>query len=288
MNLEIDTQRILDATLDWLAREGLTIAIVLLAAEIANHFLRMFITRAVNKLLRKRIYPTEKDRKQRAQTLIRLFSTSTRIGIWTFAGIIILINLGIDIGAIIAGAGFFGLAFGIGAQSLIKDVISGIFIVIENQYRVGDIVELNGKSGEVVDITMRVTQLRDIDGNAHFIPNGQINLSTNKSIGYSKINISLNVAYDSDIDKVEKVINETGLELMSNPKFGKYIEEVPEFARIDNFGESSIEIKVFGMVKPGKQWAVSGELRRMLKKSFEKSKIEFAYPQVVVHQKKKD
>jgi len=286
MNLDTNVNNFLSDTVDWLTSNGLTIMIVLLVAEVANHFVKMFISRAVDKLLAKRPYPTETDRKQRAETIKRMFSTSARIAIWTISALVILVQLGADIAAIVAGAGFFGLAFGIGAQSLIQDIISGVFIIIENQYRVGDIVELNGQSGEVVDITMRVTQLRDIDGNAHFIPNGEIKHSTNMSIGYSKINISIGVSYDSDIDKVEKVVNETGQSLLANPEFGKYIEEAPTFARVDNFDDSAIDIRIFGMVKPGRQWLIAGEYRRMLKKAFDKAGIEIPYPQVVVHQKK--
>lgn len=286
MKINIDTEKLVQNSIDWLGSSGLMILIVLIVAEIANHFAKMIISRAVNRLLSSRSYATEKDRKQRAKTLTRMFSTSARIIIWVFAVVFILIQLGVDIAAIVAGAGFFGLAFGIGAQSIIQDILSGIFIIVENQYRVGDIVELNGNSGEVVDITMRITQLRDIDGNAHFIPNGEIKHSINKSFGYSKINMSVNVAYEMDIDKVEKVINQTGQELAKNPEFGKYIEEVPSFARIDNFGDSGVEIKIFGMVSPGKQWKIAGEFRRMLKKNFEKNKIVIPFQQVDIHNRK--
>jgi small conductance mechanosensitive channel len=283
MNLDINFEKIAQDVTNWLSNQGLTIAVVLLVAEICNHFLGKIIARAVDQILSRRHYPSEKDRDQRASTLKRLFGTTSRICIWTISVVVILVQLGVDLTAVIAGAGFFGLAFGIGAQSLIQDVIGGIFIIIENQYRVGDIVEINGQSGEVVDITMRITQLRDIDGNAHFIPNGEIKHAINKSIGFSKIHITLNVAFDTDIEKLEEVINKTGHELVAKPKFGKLIEEAPHFARISEFGESGLEIKIFGVVKPGEQWLVSGEYRKMLKTAFEKAGIEIPYRQVVIH-----
>ncbi len=285
--LDIDYDQILNSVLDWISTKGLTIAVVFLIAEVANHFTKKIISRAVDRLLAKRHYPTEQDRRQRARTLKGMFSAGARIGIWAVAIFIIMVQLGANIGAIVAGAGFLGLAFGIGAQSLIKDVLTGIFIIIENQYRVGDIVELNGQGGQVVDITMRITQLRDLDGNAHFIPNGEIKHSINKSLGYSKINLTIGVAYDTDVDKVEKVINDTGLDLMKDSKFNKLIEEQPKFARVDSFDGLGLNIKVFGKVKPGKQWEVAGEFRRRLKKAFEKSKIDVTYSEIVAHNKKR-
>lgn len=286
MDFNVDIQEVITNVSNWLTTKGLLIAVVIIAAEVVNHFIKMLISRAVDRLLAKRSYPTKQDRKQRAQTLTRMFSTGARIGVWTFAVVVVAVQLGADIGAIVAGAGFLGLAFGIGAQSLIKDVLTGIFIVIENQYRVGDIVELNDQSGEVVDITMRITQLRDIDGNAHFIPNGQITHAINKSIGFSKINLLVNVAYDTNVDKVEKIINETARKLQARPEFGKYIVETPYFARVDGFGDSGMQIRIFGIVKPGKQWDVSGEFRRMLKTEFDKAGIEIPYPQLVIRNTK--
>lgn len=283
--MNIDTNNLIDNVIDWITKEGATIAIILIVAEIINHIIKKVVSRVVDNILAKRKYPTEQDRSQRAKTLKRMFGAASRLMVWLVAIIYILVELGVDVAAIVAGAGFLGLAFGIGAQSLIQDVISGIFIIIENQYRVGDIIEINGQSGEVVDITMRITQLRDIDGNAHFIPNGEIKHTINKSFGYSKINMSVSVAYDSDIDLVEKTINKAGQKLAKSAEFGKYIVEAPEFARVENFGDSGIEIKIFGMVKPGKQWLVAGQLRRELKTDFEKAKIEIPYPHVVMQNK---
>ena len=135
---------------------------------------------------------------------------------------------------------------------------------------------------------MRITELRDLDGNAHFIPNGEIKHSINMSIGFSKINMDVSVAYDSDVDKVEEIINKTGHDLAAKPEFGKLIEEAPYFARIDDFADSAMKIKVFGVVKPGSQWQVAGEYRRMLKAAFDKNNIEIPYPQSVVYNAKKE
>jgi small conductance mechanosensitive channel len=193
----------------------------------------------------------------------------------------------VEIGPLLAGAGVAGFALGFGAQNLIKDFIAGIFIVLENQYRVGDIIKVKGVGGRVIKLTTRITVLRDLDGNVHYIPNGSIEQATNLTMEYAKINMDISVSYESDLDKVKDVVNDVGLELSKDEEWKDYITDAPYFARVSALGDSAVIIKIFGKVLPAKQWAVEGELRKRLKMAFDKNNIRIPYPQLTIHQAKK-
>jgi len=271
---------------EWLKSEGLTILLIAVTTYIFTRFSRIVVRKLVNSAIRNSNYASQQDEVRREDTLVSIISTSIKVIVWVLAAMLIISELGVQIGPLIAGAGVAGIALAFGAQSIVKDFISGIFIVLENQYRVGDVVELNGVSGVVKAITMRATVLRDLDGNVHHFPNGSIEHTTNKTMEYSKINLSIGVSYEDDIDRIEKVVNQVGSDLSQDPVWGSDIIKSPYFARISNFGESSVEIKIFGKTAPGKHWAVTGELRRRLKKAFDKAGIEIPFPQRVVHQAK--
>jgi len=159
--------------------------------------------------------------------------------------------------------------------------------VLENQYRVGDIVKLKGIGGRVTKLTTRITVLRDLDGNVHYIPNGSIDMATNLTMEYAKVNLDIGVSYDADLDKVKDVVNQVGLELAEDEQWKDFITDAPYFARVNDFADSAVVIKIFGKVLPAKQWAVEGELRKRLKAAFDKNQITIPYPQVTVHQSRK-
>jgi len=270
----------------WVAHTGLRIAITLLAAELVIRMVHRMLGRIIHRAVNPKRFPNKKDREQREKTLLTLLSPAVRVAIWVAAIIVILTQLGVNLTALAAGAGFFGLVVGIGAQSFITDTVSGFFIILENQFRIGDIVSINNVSGKVEDITMRTTILRDLDGQVHYIENGEIKLATNMTMQFAKINMDVGVSYDSDIDKVERVMNDVGKELAEDENWETYFIEPIQFARIENFSDSSIVVKVLGEVKPGKQWKVAGEYRRRLKKAFDTNNIEIPLPQRVVHRAK--
>ena len=200
---------------------------------------------------------------------------------------LIVQELGVDIGPLVAGASVIGVALGFGAQSLVKDFVSGLFIIMENQYRVGDVVDLAGESGTVQAITMRETILRNLDGHVVHIPNGSIEVARNMTMEFANIIMDLGVSYDSDITKVEKVINEVGEKMMEDEEWEALIIEQPKYQRVQNFGASEVVVRMKAKVSPGMQWRVAGELRKRIKVAFDKNKIEIPFPQRVVHQAKK-
>jgi small conductance mechanosensitive channel len=197
--------------------------------------------------------------------------------------ILIVGQLGVDIAPLIAGAGIIGVALGFGAQSLVKDIIAGLFITVENQYRVGDVVKLGDTAGLVERISLRVTVLRDLDGIVHHVPNGTIDITSNFSKEYSGINLNIGVAYASDLEEVIKIINKVGDDISKDPEWKELVIEKPQFLRVDNFGDNSIDMKITGSVEPLKQWDVTGELRKRLKIAFDKAGIEIPFPQRVIH-----
>ena len=175
---------------------------------------------------------------------------------------------------------------GFGAQFLIRDVIAGMFLILENQYRVGDVVKVGGVSGMVEEITLRKTTLRDLDGIVHHVPNGEIKDASNYSKTFSRVNLDVGVSYSSDIEKVIKVVNMVGKDLAENPEWKGKIIKAPQFLRVDDFADSAVVIKILGDTQPLKQWEVTGELRKRLKIAFDKNGIEIPFPQRVVHTKK--
>ncbi|HEX9679433.1 MAG TPA: mechanosensitive ion channel family protein [Candidatus Saccharimonadales bacterium] len=275
-----------DSIYDWLQTSGTKIAVIILIAWVVERFSAEFVSRLVKGSINPDNYASEREERLREKTITSLAITIVRVGIAGLAFMFVLSELSVDIGPLLAGAGVIGFALGFGAQSLIKDFIAGIYIVLENQYRVGDIVRLNDIGGKVQKITTRITVLRDLDGNVHYIPNGSINMATNMTMEYAKVNLNIGVSYDSDIDKVKQVINDVGLELSKDEAFSKFITEAPYFARITDFGDSALVIKIFGKVLPAKQWMIEGELRQRLKKAFDQHKIEIPFPQRVIHNKK--
>lgn len=262
----------------------LVIALVILGAWLIVRFGSKAIRKAVIKGVRSSAHTTKAEERKREETVIQIISGALGIIVWPTALIIIIGQLGVDIGPLVAGAGIIGVALGFGAQSLVKDMISGLFIIAENQYGVGDVVSLDDTAGLVERITLRSTVLRDLDGIVHHVPNGTINRASNFSSEKSGINLNVGVAYDSDLDHVIKVVNRVCKELAKDPDWDKIILETPAFLRVDNFGDSSIDIKITGTVKPLKQWDVTGELRKRLKIAFDKEGIEIPFPQRVIHQ----
>lgn len=271
----------------WLLSNGLKILFIIVGVFILNKILRSLVERLVRKLIVPSRYHSKEAEEKREDTLIEIFNGAIKIVIILIAGIMILQSLDVPVGPILATAGVAGLALGFGGQYLIRDVITGLFIIMENQYRVGDVICSGDDCGTVEDISLRMTTLRDLDGNVHHIPHGEIKTITNLSKSYSRVNLNIGVGYDSDLEKVIKVVNKVGLDLSEDSKWKDSIIKAPQFLRVNNFGESAIEIKILGDTQPGKQWAVTGELRLRIKIAFDKEGIEIPFPQRVIYHKKK-
>lgn len=259
------------------------ILVILIVAFLLRTFSRIFIEKLIRKIIVSDHFFTKEAEKKREDTLVRIINGSISIIVLLIAGLMILSELGIAIGPLLAAAGIAGLAFGFGGQYLIRDVISGLFIILENQYRVGDVVCFDGTCGLVEDVSLRMTSLRDLDGTVHHVPHGEIKKVSNLSKYYARVNLNIGIAYSSDLEKVISVVNQVGKNLADDPQWKEFIIKPPQFLRVDDFADSAIIIKILGETKPIKQWDVAGELRKRLKMAFDKEGIEIPFPQRVIH-----
>ncbi|MDD3711566.1 MAG: mechanosensitive ion channel family protein [Patescibacteria group bacterium] len=268
----------------WLSTNGLRILVIIIIAFIAKKFIGIFVRRLVNRVVNTNNNYSKEALKKRKDTLNRIFSVSIGAIIWILTAFMILQELGVQIGPFLAAAGIAGLALGFGGQYLIRDLISGLFIIAENQYRIGDIVSFDGTSGTVQDITLRMTTLRDLDGVVHYIPHGEIKRVSNSARDFSRVNFDIGVSYSSDLEKVIAVIDKVGQELSEDPAWKEAIIDPPKFLRVNDFADSAVMLKILGDTKPLRQWEVAGEFRKRLKLAFDKEGIEIPFPQRVIHQ----
>ncbi len=242
------------------------------------------------KLLRRAVSTNNQEsvdaQNKRVDTLVNIIGKLLTFGLLCVGIFGLLVILKVNIVGVLTGFSALGVIIGLGGQSAIKDLLAGFFILVENQYRVGDIVTLGTVSGTVEDITLRITRLRDFTGDLHIVPNGSVDIITNKTFGWSNVVLSIAVSYDADVVKVHKVIDEVGKDMANDEDWAMHIMEPIEFLRVDEFADSSVIIKALGRVEPGQQWSVAGEYRARLKKAFEKAGIEIPYPQRVIHSQK--
>ncbi|MFH1169838.1 MAG: mechanosensitive ion channel family protein [Chloroflexota bacterium] len=221
--------------------------------------------------------------RKRTDTLLAVLLGVGRISIIIIASFMVLSELDVPIAPILAGFGIAGIAVGFGAQYLIRDLIAGIFIILENQYRVGDVAKVGGISGLVEQVNLRKTVLRDLDGIVHHIPNGEISVASNYTRHFSRVNLNISVSYGTDLDHAIAVINRVCQEMAQEERWASVIKTVPQVLRVDNLGDSGIDLKILGDVKPLEQWNVTGELRLRLKKAFDTEGIEIPWPHTKVY-----
>ena len=267
---------------------AIKILLVVVVAAAVQLVVRESITNLVRRVVRGQKYASKTEEKKREDTLLHVFRPLNRAIIWFIALVVILSILGVNFAVLLTGAGTVGLVVGIIAQSAFKDYIAGVYIIVENQFRVGDVVLLAGTtSGTVEDISIRVTKLRDLDGNLHFVRNGDAGVITNMTAEWARANVDLQVGWSADIDKIEKIINEVGAKMAAEEQWRELIVEPIKFYRVDSFSDSAITVKALGTTTPINQWTVAGEFRRRIKKAFEEHGIEPPYPQRVVHEGRK-
>ena len=259
------------------------IVLILALTVVAQRLLKRFIPHLVRIALQRQAAeePSEAVAK-REQTLTSVLLESLTIPLYLVVGLTLLSELRIDIGPALASLGLLGIAVGFGAQNLVRDLFSGLFILLENQYRIGDVVRIAGIEGLVEDINLRRTVLRDLDGVVHSIPNGEVKISSNFTKHFSRVNLDISVAYSTDVDVARDVINRVGQEMATDPEFGPMITEAPHFLRLDAFEDSGITLKVLGVTQPIRQWEVAGEFRRRILKAFAQAGIEIPFPHRVV------
>jgi len=268
----------------WLLEHGVRILIVLVLGVGVWFTLKKSLPPLLRRTMaRHRQKESKESIKKRTDTLLSVFLGVGKIFIALIVLLMILSELNVAVTPILASLGIAGVAVGFGAQYLIRDLIAGVFIILENQYRVGDVAKIADTWGLVEEVNLRKTVLRDLDGAVHHIPNGEVRVASNYTRKFSRINLNISVAYDTDLDHAMSVIDRVGQEMAADEKWGKVIIKAPSALRVDNLGDSGIDIKILGDVKPIEQWAVMGELRLRLKKAFDAEGIEIPWPHTKVY-----
>ncbi len=231
---------------------------------------------------------TKSEREKRAETLVHIARNAIKVFIYVVASFMILKEVGMDIAPLLAGVGIVGLAIGFGAQTLVKDFLTGFFIMMENQYRVGDVVKIGDHSGLVERIKLRTTVLRDLQGVVHIIPNGEVQSVNNMTYEWSRVVLDIGVAYKEDVDKVIQVLREVGSKMRQEEPYNQIMLEEPEILGVDSFGDSQVTIKMLAKTCPLKQWQVARELRRRIKHAFDQQGIEIPFPHRTLFMRKED
>lgn len=270
----------LDVIGSWLMTSGLQIILVIILTLVGLKVVQTISRKIFSTLTRRK---DDVEFQKRADTLRSVIQYLLTISFLVTAVIIVLGELGIEIGPILAAAGIVGLAVGFGSQSLVQDVISGFFILLEDQIRVGDVVQVAGTGGLVEKINLRMTILRDLAGNVHYVRNGKIDIVTNMTKEYSRYVFDIGVAYREDVDEVIEIIKQVDEDLRNDPAFKNDIIEPMEILGLDQFADSAIIIKTRTTTKPIKQWGVAREFNRRLKRRFDEEDIEIPFPHVTLY-----
>lgn len=268
--------------LDWFVTTGLALLVILMAAWAAARMIRIAVRRMEDALARRAgrrsTAESAEEIQQRVHTLSELLRKSGVTVIWIAASMMVLKEVGIDIGPLLAGAGIAGLAVGFGAQNLVRDVVSGFFIILENQIGVGDVAVINGTGGLVEGVNLRTIVLRDVSGAVHVFPNGTISTLSNLTKDWSAVVFDIGVAYKEDTDSVAEVMMEVAEELRADSNFKDRILEPMEIMGVDDFADSAVVIKARIKTRPIQQWSIGREYRRRLKKAFDEKGIEIPFP----------
>ena len=278
----MDLESILEKASKWILTDGLKILLILILMFVFIKLANLFTDRLF-KRYKKDKQAGDEEFKKRADTLSSVAASILKVCILIIAAITIMGQLDIPIGPVLASAGIVGVALGFGAQHLVKDVISGFFILLDDQIRVGDVVQIAGKGGLVESINLRMTILRDLAGNVHYVRNGEIDVVTNMTKEYSRYVFDVGVAYRENVDEVIDVIKEVDENLRNDPQFKDDILEPIEILGLDQFSDSSIIIKARTKTKPIRQWAVGREFNRRLKRRFDEKDIEIPFPHVTLY-----
>ncbi len=277
---EISLTHLLERWIAWGASSGLRVLIIGVGM-----FLLLSVVKQVMGRLR-RVYegalPTPAQVK-RADTLTHVLRDVARGFILIVGSMMLLSEIGIDLKPLLAAAGLGGLAVGFGAQSLVKDVISGFFILLENSVRVGDVVEVAGVSGVVEEVKLRTLTLRDLSGNVHVVPNGIVDKVKNMTKLYSYYLFDVGVAYKENVDDVMAVLQAIAAELQADPRYGDDILEPLDMLGVDQFADSAVIIKCRFKTKPMQQWRIGREMNRRIKNTFDARGIEIPFPHRTIH-----
>jgi small conductance mechanosensitive channel len=259
----------------WFDEHGAAVLVTIGVAVVVSLIMRSVLPHAIRPAIERQMagHP-EADVRRRADTLSSVLVHTMQAIIALIALFTILPEFGVDIRALLASVGIASLALGIGAQSLVRDMLSGLFIVTENQYAVGDVVTITGVTGTVEDITLRRTVVRDADGVVYSVPNGSVVVAANFTRDYAHVKVSIPVHASSDLAAVRRVADQTGVELAQDPQFADRIIDAPCFLRVDSVDAGGVSVQVNGKVRPGSQWEIAGVLRARLLEAFQREGIK--------------
>lgn len=266
---------------DWLVTSGLKIFLILILTLVTIKMVQILMDKLFHRLFKN--HRCDVEIQKRSDTLKSVTRNLINITIVVVAVMMILDQLGVEIGPVLAAAGVVGIAVGFGAQELVKDVINGFFILLDDQIRVGDVVNIADKGGLVENVNLRMITLRDLAGNVHFVRNGQINVVTNMTKEWSRYVFDVGVAYREDVDEVIEVLKQIDEEMRQDPEYGPDILEPIEILGLDRFADSAIIIRARTKTRPIRQWAVGREFNRRLKKKFDELDIEIPFPHVTLY-----
>ena len=284
ISLEEAMNLLADASLKF-AESALRIILVIVAAYIISKVVKVAVRHLEAVLIR--LGESSDDvpgaTRKRVTTLMNVLRTVAVVVIWGVVVVVALEQVGLAVGPILAAAGVVGLAVGFGAQNLVRDVISGFFLILENQVRVGDVAIINGTGGLVEAVTFRTVVLRDLSAVVHVFPNGAITTLSNMTKGWSAYVINMGVAYKEDTDRVSEVMRQVADEMKADPDYGPSMLDTIEIFGVDDFADSAVMIKARLKTIPIKQWGVGREYRRRLKKAFDANGIEIPFPHLSVY-----
>lgn len=252
--------------IDWDKVDDILVAAGVLVA--AYFVFRAIFPRIARAAILRGAHLVDAEMERRAQTIIDVIDRSAGLAIVLIGAVTILPELGVDITAIVTGLGVSGLALALGAQGVIRDGINGIFLLAEDQYRAGDVIRIAGVTGTVESISLRRTIIRDDDGVVHSVPNGSIDVVSNYTRDFARVNIQVRVAYGEDLSRVNAAIERVGQEMKADPQHGEMITEAPTAHRIESVGEDGVTMTVSACTRPAARWEVAGELRRRLAEAF--------------------
>ncbi|HSJ14077.1 MAG TPA: mechanosensitive ion channel family protein [Longimicrobiales bacterium] len=270
---------------DWdaLVPQLVEVAVIITFAMLFYRLIRGIIRRVIEKEVEDDDPIAKRLRQQRVHTVGGLLANITAVVLVIVTALTILGTFGVSIAPILASVGVLGLAVSFGAQSLVKDVISGTFMLLEGQFGIGDVVRLGDAAGVVEKITLRTTVLRDLQGIVHIIPNGEITRVSNMTKAWSRAVLDIGVAYKEDVDRVIAVLRNEGERFHTDPEFGQLLLEPPQVLGVDSFADSAVVIRMVAKTLPMKQWDVARELRRRIKKRFDAEGIEIPFPHVTFY-----
>ncbi|MGQ0562996.1 MAG: mechanosensitive ion channel family protein, partial [Gemmatimonadota bacterium] len=269
---------------DWEHISGrlIQVGIILVSSILVYQFVKLVLKRLLAREIEEEDPLVRRLKEQRVQTLGGLFTNVLLIVMVTVTALTIL-DVFINIGPLLASVSVIGLAISFGAQSLVKDVISGTFMLIEGQFGIGDVVRVGDTAGMVEKITLRTTILRDLHGVVHIIPNGEITRVSNLTKTWSRAVIDVSVAYRVDIDAAIDTLKQLAAEFQADPDWAPLLVEPPEVPGVESLGDSGVVVRVTAKTLPLKQWDVARELRRRIKKRFEAEGIEIPFPHLTFY-----